>query len=173
MLELGCADGFVTETLAKTGLRVTGVDFSPGMIAAAQRRLDAAGLKADFMVADVEHLKLDDSYDVVAAMMRTFFHYVQDPGKVLQDLFEHTRLKLIVDLNPRTFALEHALDLFKTVGFKNVGWRGFFVPQATATPDYLLRLLRLGERIPLITRAALRRKFYVVIKGEKPGSAFK
>lgn len=172
VLELGCADGFVTEVLARDGLNVTGVDLSPGMIEAAKRRLADSGSKAQFMVADIDHLRLEDSYDVVCGIMRTFFHYLDDPRPVLEKLFKHTLRKVIVDVNPRTVGIEKACEYVQQAGFVNVAWRGFFVPQATALPKAILRLLRMGEQLPLITKTVVRRKFHVVIKGEKASPGY-
>ena len=43
VLELGCGTGRVALALARAGVDVVGVDFSPGMLATARRNVDAAG----------------------------------------------------------------------------------------------------------------------------------
>ncbi|MDQ7857901.1 MAG: class I SAM-dependent methyltransferase [Armatimonadota bacterium] len=83
VLELGCADGLVTEALAQAGFRVTAVDLSPAMIEAARRRLDRAGLGAKLLVADIDEFETSATFDAVLAMMRNFFHYSSDPSSTV------------------------------------------------------------------------------------------
>jgi SAM-dependent methyltransferase len=52
LLDVGCGAGSNALWLARQGFRVTGVDISPGAIAAAEGRARAAGLHAEFRVAD-------------------------------------------------------------------------------------------------------------------------
>src|SRR5437762_2501340 len=65
VLEIGCADGFVTEALARFGFVVTAVDISPVMIDAARRRLTDLDLPATFVTADVDTLDLGRRFDAV------------------------------------------------------------------------------------------------------------
>src|SRR5690349_9172523 len=53
VLEVGCADGCLTEALARRGFAVTGIDVSAGMVEQAQLRFREAGLEATFAVADL------------------------------------------------------------------------------------------------------------------------
>ena len=59
VLELGCGTGRVAVALARAGVDLVGVDFSPRMLEAARRNLDAAGA-------------LDGSVTLVEADMRDF-----------------------------------------------------------------------------------------------------
>ena len=68
-LELGCGVGRLSHYLAKKGVRVTGVDFSPVAIAKAQARVAHEEVRPDFIVGDVTQLgalsgPFDISYDV-------------------------------------------------------------------------------------------------------------
>ena len=59
ILDLGCGDGALTEKIAATGAVVTGVDASPGMVAAARAR----GLKVD--EASGDGLRYEGEFDAV------------------------------------------------------------------------------------------------------------
>lgn len=167
VLELGCADGFVTQMLVTAGFEVTAIDLSPGMIERARERLRRAGLHADLRVADLERLRLDEEYDAVLGLMWTFFAYVHDPDRVLATLGERTRTKLLVDVNPRTHRLSDARRSVEDAGFASIRWRPFFVPQTHRVGRTGLALLRAAEHVPLLRDAALRRKFVAVVKGER------
>ncbi|GGQ02359.1 class I SAM-dependent methyltransferase [Streptosporangium pseudovulgare] len=63
-LDLGCGEGRVTRELAERGHRVTGVDVSPTLVAAAHR----AGGGGRYLVADAAALPFDDGeFDLVIA----------------------------------------------------------------------------------------------------------
>jgi 2-polyprenyl-3-methyl-5-hydroxy-6-metoxy-1,4-benzoquinol methylase len=65
-LDLGCGTGTNAITLARHGWQVTGVDFVPAAIRRARRKAAAAGLKIDFLCADVTALgMLTGPYDYV------------------------------------------------------------------------------------------------------------
>src|ERR671930_2097466 len=52
------------------GLRLTGVEFSPAMLALARRRADELGLKVDLRVGDAQALELpDDAFDTVVCTL--------------------------------------------------------------------------------------------------------
>ena len=55
VLDFGCGEGQLTVQIAKLGGRVTGMDFSPDLIAIAQRRsvLDGVGRRVKFITGDI------------------------------------------------------------------------------------------------------------------------
>jgi SAM-dependent methyltransferase len=55
-IDIGCGTGTNVITLARTGWRVTGVDFAPRAISLAKRKLRAANVQADLQVADATKL---------------------------------------------------------------------------------------------------------------------
>jgi trans-aconitate methyltransferase len=59
ILDLGCGDGVLTEKIAATGAVMTGVDDSPGMVAAARAR----GLSVDEASADA--MRYEGEFDAV------------------------------------------------------------------------------------------------------------
>jgi trans-aconitate methyltransferase len=76
ILDLGCGDGALTETLAASGARVVGVDGSPNMVAAARIR----GL--DARVMDAQALAFAAEFDAVFS--NAALHWMSaDPGAVI------------------------------------------------------------------------------------------
>jgi SAM-dependent methyltransferase len=66
VLNLACGAGREALLLARRGLKVTACDWSPRMIAAAQRRADAAGLLVRFSVSDLYNLPYrEGSFDSI------------------------------------------------------------------------------------------------------------
>lgn len=73
-LDLGCADGELTEGLAdRTGARGLGIDFAPGAIAAASART-AGNASLDFELGDLDELQLEPgAFDAVIAIDTLYF----------------------------------------------------------------------------------------------------
>jgi SAM-dependent methyltransferase len=64
--DLGCGTGSLSVLLAEHGYVVTGLDFSPKMIAAAETKAAAAGVEVDFRLGDAADPDLPfASFDVV------------------------------------------------------------------------------------------------------------
>ena len=167
ILEVGCADGYVTAELARGGFRVIGVDISPRMVAVARQRLAVEGLEGEFLVADVDALQPPREVDVTVALMRNFFTYAADPGATIKRLGALTRNKIVVDLNPRDTSIAEAMEAVRAAGFGNVAWRPIFIPQRIALPRLFRGALRGAERVPLLRSIPLRWKFLVAVKGER------
>ncbi|MGH3119391.1 MAG: class I SAM-dependent methyltransferase, partial [Gaiellales bacterium] len=127
VLEVGCADGFVTAALARDGFEVTAVDLAPRMVERTLQRLAEARLQARVLVGDLDSLDLDQTYDVVLAVMGTFFRYAADPAAVMNGWASHVQMKLIVDVDPRSHRLARALGTMRDAGFHHVAWRPLFV----------------------------------------------
>lgn len=81
LLDAGCGTGVFSETFARMGFAVTGVDFSPTAIEEAQRRTPGR-----FQVADLSRMALGTRFDVVAAI-DVLFHVVDD--RVWRRTLEH------------------------------------------------------------------------------------
>jgi ubiquinone/menaquinone biosynthesis C-methylase UbiE len=82
VLEIGCGTGQLTEHLVRRGLAVTAIDIGPSMVAAARRRLGAAGVaghRVRFEVVAFEDFAAPDAaaaFDLVVSA--TAFHWL-DP----------------------------------------------------------------------------------------------
>jgi SAM-dependent methyltransferase len=166
VMELGCADGFVTLALARAGYRVTAVDLSPRMIDVARERLAQGGLDARFIVADIREMEPVGSPAAVLGLMRSFFSYVEDPSAVLQKV---ARLapKVLVDADPRNIDLASCETTVRDAGFASVAHRPMFVPTRYRMSAGMRATLRAAELMPGVRSLILRRKFLVAIKGER------
>jgi 2-polyprenyl-3-methyl-5-hydroxy-6-metoxy-1,4-benzoquinol methylase len=166
VVELGCADGFVTLALARAGYRVTAVDLSPRMVEVARDRLAREGLEARFVVADVREMDWSGSPSAVLGLMRSFFSYVEEPASVLRAIAAHTG-KVLVDADPRRSDLEACEAMILGAGFERVARRPMFVPTRYRTSAPVRAALRAAEVTPGLRSLILRRKFLVALKGER------
>ncbi|MFZ5633326.1 MAG: class I SAM-dependent methyltransferase [Bacillota bacterium] len=62
VLDIGCGTGNYTLELARAGLKVTGVDISPEMLARARAKAGAEGLPVEFIQADAAQLPFPDNF---------------------------------------------------------------------------------------------------------------
>jgi SAM-dependent methyltransferase len=170
ILEVSCADGFMTEALVRAGYHLTGIDIAPKMVQAAMDRLDRAGLEADLRVADVRTFEPDKRWDVILAPMWTFFAYVDDPGPVIARLAEALVPggKLFVDRNPRTHPLDDGLTALSHAGLKEVAWRPVPVPLRKKLGPLGRAGLRAALAVPPVRDAILSRRLNVVLMGRVP-----
>lgn len=80
--DLGCGSGVFTDLLSKRGYRCTGVDLSPGLIAAAKRKYSGI----EFIEGDVEKLPFPDaSFDRV--LLSGIVHHLPDPSRCAAEVF--------------------------------------------------------------------------------------
>lgn len=95
VLDLGCGTGVAARAIARRpgfSGRVTGIDRSPHLIAAATRLADEDGVgsKVEFRVGDSHSLELRDSeFDGVVA--HTLFSHLDDPRGVLREIVRVVR----------------------------------------------------------------------------------
>ncbi|PQO23940.1 class I SAM-dependent methyltransferase [Rhodobacteraceae bacterium WD3A24] len=74
ILDVGCGDGVLATRLAAAGARVTGLDASTKMLAAARRRADAAEVELKLVHGDAAALPFDDAgFDVVLSVATLCF----------------------------------------------------------------------------------------------------
>jgi SAM-dependent methyltransferase len=85
VLEIGCGTGVHTRLLASAGARVTAVDLTPTAVELTRRRIELAGLSADVLEADAEHLPFADaSFDY--AWSWGVVHHSFDTDRVLAEV---------------------------------------------------------------------------------------
>ena len=83
ILELCCGSGRLTIPIAKDGYRISGVDFTPSMLAQAEAKASKAGLAIDFIEADIRMLDLPDKYDLIFIPFNSIHHLYRN-----EDLFQ-------------------------------------------------------------------------------------
>lgn len=88
VLEVGCGTGQYTTWLASQGYEITAVDISLEMMAQAQAKMLAIGLKAEWLHADIMKIlpKLGTFHGIFSV---TAFEFIPNPEQVLQGLFKH------------------------------------------------------------------------------------
>ena len=147
-LDIGCAAGLVSEPAALMGARVTGIDPSAELIAAARAHAAAGGLAIDYRCARTEELAAaGETFDVVLCL--EVVEHVPQPAPFLATcakLLAPGGLMIVSTINRTLKAYALAI-----VGAEYVlGWlpRGTHQWDRFVTPDELARYLAsagLGE----------------------------
>ena len=85
ILDVGCGDGVLATRLALAGARVTGIDASADMIAAARRGAKAAGVEIDLVEGDAGDLPFSAGrFDCVVSVATLCF--VDDPRPTIREM---------------------------------------------------------------------------------------
>jgi ubiquinone/menaquinone biosynthesis C-methylase UbiE len=158
VLDVGCGTGETTVYLAKTyGCKITAIDLHPGMIAHAQKRIQAHGVPVELVQGDIQCLPFEDnSFDVLFSESVTVFtdlsktipEYarVLKPGGVLYDVemtsnrkltpIEEEEIKRVYQIHRVPTEYEW-LTGFKTAGFRKVELLSAqqLISQQTVIPD--------------------------------------
>lgn len=79
VLDVPCGDGRVAIEMAARGFAMTGIDISPGMIAAARDRADGQAVCVDLREGEMRDLPADGSFDA-AYCWGDSFGYMDDAG---------------------------------------------------------------------------------------------
>jgi SAM-dependent methyltransferase len=74
VLELGCGTGRLTLSLASQGRRVTGLDQSPAMLAAARRKAGLAGVDVTWIAGDMAGFDLGRRFDAIVVSCNSLGH---------------------------------------------------------------------------------------------------
>jgi len=84
-LDVGCGGGFLSEDLAETGLRVTGIDPSEGSLGAAAAHAKGSGLRIEYRAGTGENLLFGDgSFDMVFCC--DVLEHVEDVSAVIAEI---------------------------------------------------------------------------------------
>ena len=81
-MDVGCGAGLLTESLARLGAKVTGIDAAPEVIAVARDHATAMGLAIDYRAADV--LDVAGQFDLITCM--EVIEHVADPEAFVKAL---------------------------------------------------------------------------------------
>jgi SAM-dependent methyltransferase len=76
ILDLGCGPGRHSVELARRGYQVTGVDFSAGMLAEAQKAAQSAGVKVEWIHCDATQFKAQMPFDAAICMLEAAFGFM-------------------------------------------------------------------------------------------------
>jgi 2-polyprenyl-6-hydroxyphenyl methylase / 3-demethylubiquinone-9 3-methyltransferase len=86
VLDVGCGGGLLSESLARAGAQVTGIDLAPGMVEVARLHAAEGGLAIDYRVASADELAQagPGQFDVVTCM--EMLEHVPDPAAMTASL---------------------------------------------------------------------------------------
>jgi Methyltransferase domain len=154
VLDLACGDAGLGELLVARGLRYRGVDATPEMVAAAQRRL---GDRASVEIGDLNEYVPPGA--VAATSVFRAIYYASDRRAFFSHVADFTEKKLVFDLNPRQYSPEDVAADLRAAGFGQVLLRPFFVPQTVALPRVVLATAKALERSGPLASLALRFRF--------------
>jgi SAM-dependent methyltransferase len=160
VLDLACGDGGLAEFLPGLGYR--GVDASPEMVAAAERR----GRRV--VRADLNEYEPDAP--VQATTIFRAIYYARDRRALLTRIAGYTEKKLVFDLNPRQYRVADVRADLLAAGFDRLELRPFFVSQTHAPRAPLDQLLRVAERIGPVARLLLRARFTYMCSAFRSGA---
>jgi ubiquinone/menaquinone biosynthesis C-methylase UbiE len=99
VLEIGCGHGVAATYVCERGAKLTAIDRSPKMIAAAAKRNERFG-DAEFLVAELEALDLGQRrFDAIFAVRVGLFHREPERARMLAErwLAPGGRLKTVFD----------------------------------------------------------------------------
>lgn len=83
ILELCCGTGRLTIPIAKDGYNISGVDYTASMLERAKEKASQAGLKINFIEADIRTLNLQEKFDLIFLPFNSIHHLYKN-----EDLFE-------------------------------------------------------------------------------------
>ncbi len=108
VLDAGCGGGILTESLARAGARVLGIDLAPGVVAVAELHALDSKLPVEYRVVAAEALaaEMPQSFDLVTCM--EMLEHVPDPASTLAALGALARpggdvIVSTLNRNPRSF----------------------------------------------------------------------
>jgi ubiquinone/menaquinone biosynthesis C-methylase UbiE len=84
VVELACGTGRIAVPVAEAGVRVIGVDASPGMLSVARERAAAAGVDAlvDLRLGDLREPPVDERVPLVLVPFRSLLHMTTEADRV-------------------------------------------------------------------------------------------
>ena len=114
ILELCCGTGRLTIPIAQEGYDISGVDYTASMLEQAKAKASEAGLKIEFIEADIRTLDLQNKYDLIFIPFNSIHHLYlnEDLFKAFNTVKKHLKTggRFLLDcFNPNIqYIVEHA-----------------------------------------------------------------
>jgi SAM-dependent methyltransferase len=157
VLDLACGDGGLADYLH--GSTYLGVDASPEMVAAAERR------GRNVVLGDLNEYV--PPQPVAATTCFRAIYYARDRRAFFERVAGYTEKKLVFDLNPRQYPLAQIRKEIAAAGWARLDTQPFFVPQTVALPRPLQSLLIAAESARGIADLFLRFRFTYLCMASK------
>jgi 2-polyprenyl-6-hydroxyphenyl methylase/3-demethylubiquinone-9 3-methyltransferase len=86
LLDLGCGGGILSESLARAGAHVTGIDIAPKVLSIARLHLHESGLEVEYQQTTAEQIaqEMPGQFDIVTCM--EMLEHVPDPASIIQSI---------------------------------------------------------------------------------------
>lgn len=158
ILELGCADGGLSEVLVEDGFFVEGMDVSTRMIELARRRLPEG---ATFGVGDLNAYA--PAEPVAATIGFRVLPYVDDLAAFFARAASFSTEKILFDFVPSSGpTLDAVRSALREAGLERVEVRPWLLPARTPIPRAGVALVSGLERVRPVALAVSRRRFSVI-----------
>jgi len=114
ILDIGCGTGRHDVELARRGYQVTGIDFSAGMLAEAEKAAKTAGVLVEWILADATEFKSDQQFDAAICMLEAAFGLLPLEGAPIEHDLAILR-NVHAALKPGARFMLHATNGFKAI----------------------------------------------------------
>jgi predicted TPR repeat methyltransferase len=159
ILELGCADGGLSEALVQDGFFVEGMDVSTRMVEFARRRVPEC---TTFGVGDLNIYT--PAAPVAATIGFRVLPYVDDLAAFFARTASFSTEKIVFDLVPSTGPTLEAVRLaLRAAGLERVEVHPWLLPARTPIPRAGVALVSALERVRPVALAISRRRFSVIV----------
>ncbi len=110
ILDVGCGGGILSESMARAGARVLGIDLAPALIEVAQLHAQQARVEVDYRTTAVEDLARERPGAFNAVTCMEMLEHVPDPAAAFQSLAALARpagdvIVSTLNRHPRAFAV--------------------------------------------------------------------
>jgi 2-polyprenyl-3-methyl-5-hydroxy-6-metoxy-1,4-benzoquinol methylase len=97
VVDIGCNHGqFCFEAEKRGAARITGLDYSPGIVRRTRKLAKLLKSKAVFEVRDLNREPLKENYDVVLCL--NVLHHLDDPIEVIANMVDKTNQRLVLEM---------------------------------------------------------------------------
>ncbi len=116
ILDVGCGGGIICEPLARLGAKVTGIDFAPNNIKAANTHSKKNKLKIKYIYKDIEKSKLDEKFDLI--LMFEVLEHLDNWKKTIKNIKQNLNKDgtiIISTINRNLFSKLFAINIAENI----------------------------------------------------------
>lgn len=83
ILDIPCGFGRHTDKLAEYGCKITGIDYMPGFIDMAKKRLKDRDFPVEYLVGDIREIDYDAEFDIVLNLFTSFGFFDDQMNRII------------------------------------------------------------------------------------------